>query len=339
MIPPEEIKQLKDTLGTLTRYSEDDLVSRPGWGDVTFEDSRGYIRHVLSIAADLESMPLDLLRMSVFSTIRSAVEQVVSQLDRIDGFTITSGDVSGNRQDIVNELRSAAEELYEQAGPWIPYLAYKRGDTTENMQQINDAIKEAETMLGDAEMWVTNKKADIDRIVEKTREAAADAGVTTFTEQFGTETETLNKRSNKWLGATGVFAALTIGAGVLFYFWPEVGTNADGWDTLRNIVSKGTIIAVLFTGTVWCGRIYRALIHQAAVNRHRELSLQTFQAFVEATSDPHVKDAVLMAATKTIFANVPTGLVKSGGGNPEGGVQFVELGKGAAKAVVEPAVD
>ena len=184
-----------------------------------------------------------------------------------------------------------------------------------------------------------NELNAIKTIVQTAREAAANIGVTTFTKQFGSEAVSLGKRSKKWLGATGVFAALTILAGVLFYFWPKVGANADGWDTLRNIASKGTIIAVLFTGTVWCGHIYRALIHQAAVNRHRELSLKTFQAFVQATGNPHVKDAVLMAATKTIFANVPTGLVKSSGGNPEGGVQFIGGSKNATETVAELAAD
>lgn len=91
-------------------------------------------------------------------------------------------------------------------------------------------------------------------------------------------------------------------------------------------MSKAAIIAVLFTGTVWCGRIYRALAHQATVNRHRALSLKTFQAFVKSTEDPLVRDSVLAAATKTVFGVVPTGLVDHTGGE-ESGVKFVEFGR------------
>ncbi len=338
MITPEEIEILKETLGKLTHYKEDDLVSRLEWGAVTFEDSRGDINLVQFIAADLESMPLNFLTTPMSQAIRRAIDQVISVFADINVFTTTTGDVSGSRKNIANELRSVAEELYQKASPWI-YLAYKQADTAKNIQQLNDPIKEAETMLENAKTSAKNKLNSIDTIVQTAREAAANVGVTTFTKQFGSEAVSLGKRSKKWLGATGVFAALTILAGVLFYFWPKVGANADGWDTLRNIASKGTIIAVLFTGTVWCGHIYRALIHQSAVNRHRELSLKTFQAFVQATGNPHVKDAVLMAATKTIFANVPTGLVKSSGGNPEGGVQFIGGSKNATETVAELAAD
>ena len=111
--------------------------------------------------------------------------------------------------------------------------------------------------------------------------------------------------------AAAVFAGATIAAALLFYFWPKVSSEADLWETLRNLASKAAIIAVLFTGTVWCGRIYRALVHQATVNRHRGLSLKTFQAFVESTDDSYVKDAVLMAATRTVLVLMPTGAGKS----------------------------
>lgn len=124
---------------------------------------------------------------------------------------------------------------------------------------------------------------------------------------------------------------------ILFYRWPELSPSADGWETLRNTVSKITIIAVLFTGTVWCGRIYRALIHQATINRHRALSLKTFQAFVKATEDPRVQDAVLMAATKAVFGNVPTGLVEQSRSDQDPSVQFVEIGKSAAEKMADTA--
>ena len=101
-------------------------------------------------------------------------------------------------------------------------------------------------------------------------------------------------------------------------------------ETLRNVFSKAAVIAVLFTGTVWCGRIYRALIHQAAVNRHRALSLKTFQAFVRATDDPVVRDAVLMAATRTVFGSVPTGLVEHSGGQ-DAGLNFFEYNRSAGE--------
>lgn len=160
------------------------------------------------------------------------------------------------------------------------------------------------------------------------------AGVGTFTEEFDSEATTLRGQSGSWLLAAGGLAIATIFAAILFYFWPQIPPDSKAWETLPNIASKAAIIVVLFTGTVWCGRIYRALVHQAAVNRHRALSLKTFQAFVESTKDSYVKDAVLMAATRTVFANLPTGFVEADGAQ-ESGVNFVEFGRATAEKAVD----
>ena len=157
MITPEEIEILKETLGKLTHYKEDDLVSRLEWGAVTFEDSRGDINLVQFIAADLESMPLNFLTTPMSQAIRRAIGPAVSVFADINDFTTTTGDVSGNRKNIANELRSVAEELYQKASPWI-YLAYKQADTAKNIQQLNDPIKEAETMLENAKTSILKRE-------------------------------------------------------------------------------------------------------------------------------------------------------------------------------------
>lgn len=174
------------------------------------------------------------------------------------------------------------------------------------------------------------KEGQVDDIVQAAQDAAADIGVATFTQEFDSESSDLTSKSKAWLRATAILAVATIVAAIIFYFWPTVPSDAGPWETLRNVVSKTAVIAVLFTGTVWCGRIYRALMHQATVNRHRALSLKTFQAFAKATDDPFVRDAVLMAATRTVFGVVPTGLVEQPTGD-DTGVNFVEFGKSSGK--------
>ena len=95
---------------------------------------------------------------------------------------------------------------------------------------------------------------------------------------------------------------------------------------------------MLFTPTVWCGQSYRALNHQTTVNRHRALSLKTFQSLVKALDNPQVRDAVLMAATRAIYANVPTSIVDRAT-TEESVVNFVEIGKSSAKGMAKSGAD
>jgi hypothetical protein len=66
---------------------------------------------------------------------------------------------------------------------------------------------------------------------------------------------------------------------------------------------------LMLSGTAWCGKIYKALMHQSAIHKLRALDLQTFQAFSHAAADDQTKDAVLLQSTRSIFADAGTGFV------------------------------
>lgn len=68
-------------------------------------------------------------------------------------------------------------------------------------------------------------------------------------------------------------------------------------------------------------------MHLSTVNRHRALSLQTFQAFSHAASDESTKNAVLMEATRAVFGSVPTGFLDAKAGSSDGDLKIVEVAK------------
>ena len=335
----ERIGELRAGLREITKYKDKKLINRPEWGAIGFENAREDIEMVFSIAADLTDLPLQYLTENAIQNIISCLPQVTEQLKNIDIYDLTVGDAGSIRDKLSHNLKSAAEQLNAVASPHIPYLAYRRGDISSNIAALNSSVAQAEGLLDKAKTTIEGKVAEIDGIISAARNAAASVGVATFTQEFDDESVDLKTRSVWWLVATALFAVLTIVAAILFYGWPEVSPDAGAWETLRNVVSKAAIIAVLFTGTVWCGRIYRALMHQATINRHRALSLKTFQAFVAATDDDRIKDSVLMAATRTVFGRVPTGLVNENGSGQDSEVNFVEIGRSSSEKIVEAAVD
>ena len=334
----EKINEFKAELTKITQYKDKELITRADWGAINFEAAREDIEMVFSIVMDLADLPLQYLTDNAIQNITSQLPSVTEQLKNIDNFDLT-GDAGARRDQISHDLHNAAEQLNSHASPHIPYLAYRRGDISSNIARLNSAVAEAEQQLDDAKTTIVTKVEEINDIISAARDAAADVGVATFTQEFDQEATGLKDRSLKWLWATGIFAVLTIGAALLFYSWPKVSPDAGAWETLRNIVSKAAIIAVLFAGMVWCGRIYRALIHQATINRHRALSLKTFQAFVAATNDNRIKDTVLMAATRTVFGRVPTGLVNDNGSGQDSEVNFVEIGRSSSEKVFDNAAD
>ena len=332
MASQDIVQQLEEQLETINQYKDVVLISRPNWGEITFERAEQDIELALSIAADLSSTPLSYLTNQTAREITQRIPNVLTWLTQIDEFNLR-GAASQNRDRIATGLQIAVAGLHTAASPWIPYLAYKRGDSSENIRQIEEAVANARARVDAVESYAGAKRTEVDEIVEAAREASASAGVATFTSEFDEEAKALARGSKVWLVAAAVLAAATVGWTVLSFDWPPLPEGANSWVTLRHVVTKVSVIAVLFTATVWCGRIYRALRHQRSINRHRALSLKTFQAFVKATDDPVTRDAVLTAATKSIFANVPTGFVEERATGQDTSVNVVEVGKSASKGI------
>lgn len=328
MANQQNIDSIKLGLEQITQYTCKDIITRSTWGEINFNKASADIKLVSLIAADLTNMPLEYIPEKVAQNILSRIQQIVQWLDHIDNFNLESGSNPAQiRDDIIRQLHDSVEGLNQLASPQIPYLAYRNDDVSKNIEAINSTKDEAEKLLEKIKLNFQDKEEQINVIVTAAKDASANMGVVKFTQEFDDEATSLKNRSWKWLIATGGFAFMTILAAVLFYFWPKLSPDAGAWETIRNVVSKSAIIAVLFTATIWCGRIYRALMHQSTINRHRALSLRTFQAFVKATYDDRTKDAVLMAATRTIFGRVPTGLVNDNGSEHESEVNIFDLGR------------
>ena len=333
MASAELVQQLEEQLETINEYKDTELISRrDDWGPITFEIATQDIELARSIAGDLSTMPLTDLTDQAAQDIIAHIPGVSSSLQQIDEFTL-EGNAERNRDSIAANLKDVVAGLHTAASQWISYLAYKRGEFSANIKRIEESVTEAKRQLEEAENYAATKRKEVDKIVNLAREASASAGVATFTSEFDSEAKKLAGSSQWWLWAVGGLAFLTLASAIVLFFWPPFPEYANSWTTLRHVVAKVSVIAILFTGTIWCGRIYRALRHQRSINRHRALSLKTFQAFVQATDDPATRDAVLMAATKSIFANVPTGFVEERAANQDASVSVLEIGKSAGKAV------
>ena len=337
MATPGAVEELRAALATITKHDRAMLIRRAAWGEITFESAEADIDIVLSVAADLSNLPIEYLPEISASAIAQQIPQVAELLNEIDSFTIAHGSAADNRDNIAARLRDTTEAFHREAIIWIPYLAYRRGDVSENLERIREAVRSAESEAETIRNSLGAQRHEAQRIVNSIRESAADAGVAVFTKDFENEAAVVAAQSKAWLRAAGIGGALTIGFASLYgTFWPPLPADADAWDFTRHIITKVSIIVLLVTATIWCGRMYRALIHQKATNRHRALSLKTFQAFVEATDDDRTKDAVLMATTNSIFANLQTGLVDQKTLASDAPLQFVEIGKSVANKAVPP---
>lgn len=324
MATQQAAEALRAEIGKALAFREKKLESRLEWGSITFEKASPDFRRVFELLSHLSVLPLEYLTDTAVSQIQSEATQVAEVFGRVDKFNIEQSSPTQTRDNLVNEVHGRADQLYTIASPWIPFLAYQKGDVAKNIEALTTSVGEAQTLIDGAKTTIKARQEEIEGIITQAREASAAAGAAVFTQDFRNEAASLDDEARKWLIGTAVGASATFLFAVAIWLVPISGD--DPASVIQRFGGKLAALVVLFTGTLWCGKIYRALMHLSTVNRHRALSLQTFQAFSHAASDDATKDAVLMEATRAIFGSTPTGYLESKGGS-ESDLKIVEIAK------------
>ncbi len=310
------INKFKELIQSIANLSKGrDLIHRTEWGEINFEAAESDVKSVIHMAQDICVMPVELLPDSVLEHGTNAAERLMQPLRQLDGFSLKEGgDINSRRNDLVNRIHQASDEFSRNIGLWIPYLSYHRGDAEENIKKLNQAIATVEEK-GQEHLLKLNKNNDEAlRLIENIKSTSAEAGVAVFTQDFSDESTKNDTIARRWLMVTITMAAITMFVLVTFY-WQSLGMAMNS--TLSQILPvlgcRVLIVSFLFTITVWCGRMYKAMRNQALQNRHRALGLKTFRAFADAASDTQTRDAVLRETTHTIFSSTPTGLISENG--------------------------
>lgn len=302
----EKVSNLKKELQRILNLDQSRLIRRREWGEFHFEEILSNIERTYRLAQQLINLPLERLLEKTIDNINALTRQVAVSFEQLDQFSLG---ISGNSDKSyhVRSIQQSTNPFFETSAPWAAYLACQRGDVEQNVQKLTRSVKEGEEMVSTAKKKIAARNTEMDEIIAKAREVSAAAGASVFTEDFKNVAGKMEKSAKNWLVATSILAFLTLGASAGLWYWTESGL--DQGQIFQKIGTKMVVLAVLLTGTIWCGRNYRALKHLATINNHRAISIRTLQAFSGAAAQTQTKDAVLMEATRAVFGNVPTGFI------------------------------
>ena len=217
---------------------------------------------------------------------------------------------------ITREIPKLYEILYEHLFQCLDtFILGKKSSASELEEltkQARSKIEESTSQLREVVSEMEVRKKELAQITEAAREASAKIGVSKFARVFDDQAK-LNKRaSHIWL-----FFSVLATIGLLFLlFWTfdqltVLGNGTDFYVSLQVFLSR-VLIFSFAVGIFWqIVKNYHVNMHLYTLNKHRQNSLASFQAFVESTEDPKIRDAVLIQATKAIFEAGDTGFVSS----------------------------
>jgi len=168
--------------------------------------------------------------------------------------------------------------------------------------------------------------------LESAQQAAAEQGVTQQATFFKELADADARSSQLWLSCT-VISALALAAVSIYFLTHGIKENATNAYIIQNLTAKFLVVASLTYLMVFFSKNRSAAQHNMIANRHRQTSLQTFNALVEAADNDAAKDIILQHAANSIFQHQDSGyLNKQGTDNAPNHIQVVEhLSKSISK--------
>lgn len=319
-----DAETIRGKLSQLKAIDKRSLVSRTEWGNIDFSSAAKDIDAIYEIADILSDLPLERLPQNAAQQISDSLDRVLLWINKNNSFQLQDGVPTQKRDEIVNNIANIQNDFYQNSNQWIPFLAYLKGDIPAQLAQITSSVAQASQAYSDFDKYTIDQRAEIDRIVKATREAAAEAGVASFTDDFLRDADQRENDAGTWLTRSTWAAVVTLVVAILmFFFSPYVA----GSNVVQYVTSKLIILILLLGVTAWCAGNYKANKHQATVSRFKAHALKTFQAFVLATENEAIKDAVLLETTRSIFTHAQSGYLRSEH-QQDGSSRILEVVKG-----------
>jgi len=327
----EQVGKVLTLFGKMTEVEISDLISNKDWGSINFESATPDLERLFALCNHFKVLPIDQLPADIANQIVTEATPISQTVNNIREFTIEQANPSGIRDQYVNEVKANVDRFYKFAHIYVPYLAYQKGEIQNNIKQLTSSVSDAKNLLETTKSDVNSKSEAIAKIIQAAREASVSVGVAHFTADFDAEAEVMEDQAKNWLIVTSILAGLSLLSAVYFLFAePNLTTTASA---IQYVSSKILILVLLITATLWCGNLYKAAKHQAAANKFKGNSLKTFQAFVNATDDDGIRDAVLIETTRAIFSESATGYITNDNSGTEKSTKIVEVIKNGAQAI------
>lgn len=264
-----------------------------------FERAQGALR-------EIRERDLTRLARRDIEAVISACSQFEAQVKEIRGYDLNSGNYKEAIPKIAKRVSVVYDAVMEQLALPLAFTAMQQTDFAAMERQARGVFSELQDKKASVEALVVSTREESDKALALVRAAAAEGGVSSNAQVFEEAGGAHEGRAQKWLGATKWLAGITVGLAlgflVLSAFWAPPGDRLASF-----LVSKLVVLSAGLYATVWCGRNYKACLHNETLNRHRANALKTFQAFVKGAHEAAVSDAILLQAAHAAFQSRPTG--------------------------------
>lgn len=233
-----------------------------------------------------------------------------------DGILTFSVKGQGSPEDARDRLISGIKDAYQRTFSILCSIVSYSVCRTTDFRLVEDQAKGVLQGIKDnAEHFseeLQRSKEEGTRILEDIRKVAAEQGVSQQAIYFKNEAERHASEADKWKkhtwwAATGL---VLVAFAMLFLSKWSWLTPTDNYSALQLVTSKMLIFATLSYVLYMCGKNFLSHKHNQILNQHRQNSLMTYKAIVDASGTPEGKELILAQAAHCMFSPQDTGYIK-----------------------------
>lgn len=306
----EAIREIGRKLVAIGELDPRQSVPTAAWPGLDYEEPLRHAEEAICMAKNLLELPLNRLHDEVVSKLPSHLELMCDNLNKMSTLDELQKMDNAEREKFYGRIKASTETLAYYVGPNIGALMLRSDSLWQLVNETKMSVETIRSSRARTRDLATDAKRIYDDIVKVAQKASSAAAIGLHANKFKEQASKLREESKVWLwSATGAGALSFVAALSAYIILPEVMAETENIRQYARFAGGTAIVAIFLSAAVWCGRMYRALIHQATVYEHRQLALESFLLFINGSASDETKDAVLVAAAHAAYGNVPTGLV------------------------------
>ena len=320
MATPQEtpLQQTKKSLERMQQFDTSKMPRTEELGSaMNFQDAVDPANRLLDLYKQLAVGALEQFPDDVLQRIKQQADSDYNTLDSVLKFN--PGRTKGERDQQVQLIRNAYQPAFQALHPFISYSTRTATDFSRLEREARAHLQSATDSTEALQAQLEKQRAEMDEALNAVRKTAEEQGVSQQAIYFKTAADEFEVEAAKWLTRTvWLTVALALYAIVTLFLhkWTFLAP-ANVYATGQRAVSKALVFVTLSFVMLLSAKNYLANRHNSVVNRHRQNSLITYRAIVEAAGDKANRDVVLTKAAECIFSAQPTAFSKFEGA--EGG--------------------
>lgn len=293
-------EQIQEKLGILAKITPESLIRTDDLGrTLDFSGGVEYFERTLKQFSKLKGVNLDDFPDKNLQNLLNLASGAIAIFENIKKFQSTQANPVEGRNNLIQQVKNQYEGQFNQI---TAVLAHDYAEGTDFESLVGEA-KATVSRVEEEGKKIEAASKQMDDILTAARKAAPVIGGAKYAGIFKEEADAHKEKARSWLIATACLAGLTLIVAVIsISYYIKVIKDMNTAQSIQIGLAKLAILAVLYFGIVWSGRVYKAQQHNCVVNQHRHNALSTFETFVNATEDKETKNAVLIQTTKAIFS-------------------------------------